>query len=161
MTPKRAFDSGGQNPNSSLWVRDWYGVGCTFVPNRVRHQGVILFGFRILGCMDMASHYSMYQHFIPQPPDALRATDVIQCLEDTIARHGPPRIGVAISHSVWLSSAELLLDEDTRPQGKFLHDNEIEFGPMSYQEKVKIEAWASKFDIHCEFDADNISNYSR
>ena len=56
------------------------------------------------------------------------------------------------------SSTEMLLDEDTAPQGQFLQAEDIEFGPMPYSVKQAIEAWVTSLGVRCEFNADNISN---
>src|ERR1700731_686925 len=120
MTPKRAFESGGFNPNNGLRVKQWYAVGCTFIPRRVRFETEILFGFRHLACMDVASHYTMHHKPLPRQPDPLKATDVIGFLSEVVQQHGRPSEGIVISHSAWLSSTEMLLDEDTAPQGQFL-----------------------------------------
>jgi hypothetical protein len=158
MTPKRAFESGGFNPNNGLHVKQWYGVGCTFVPQRVRFEGEILFGFRLLACMDVASHYTMHHKPLPRPPDPLKAVDVIEFLSEAVQQYGPPHDGIVVSHSAWLSSTEMLLDEDTAPQGQFLQREEIEFGPMEHGDKQAIETWVQSLGVRCEFNADNISN---
>jgi hypothetical protein len=159
MTPEKAFRSGGRNPHNGLCVRDWYALGCNFAPMRVMHEGTVLFGFRILICTDMASRYMMHTHFLLGVPDAVRVADLIQCFADVNSKYGPPRVGVVISHSVWYSSAEMIFDEDTAPQGEFLRNNEIEFGPMSHIDKIGIQSWASGLGIHCEFNADNVADY--
>lgn len=156
MTPESAFRSGGQNPESGVWVKDWYALGCVFAQSPVMHEDEVLFGFRVLACTDVASEYMMHFTMLPRQPDPVRAEDVIQCLGECISKHGAPRVGVVISHGVWLSSAELLLDEDTAPRGEFLRDHEIEFGPMAYEEKQAIEEWARKQGFRCEFSGDNI-----
>jgi len=160
MSPKEAFDSGGFNPNNGLRVKQWYGVGCTFIPRRVRFEDEIFFGFRVLGCMDIASHYSMHHKPLPRQPAPLQAAEIIDFLSEVIDQHGPPLDGVVISHSAWLSSTEMLLDEDTAPQGEFLQAEEIEFGPMPDSVKQAVVAWVTSLGVKCEFNADNISNVS-
>jgi hypothetical protein len=157
VTPKKAFDSGGFNPNNGLFVKDWYGVGCVFVPQRVRHENEILFGFRMLACTDMASHFDMHRISISKAPAPVMSAEIRLLLEETIERHGKPHHGIAISHSVWQSSLEMFLDEDTEPQGRFLKENEIEFGPMRDDEQQKIRQWIEGIGVRCEFNADNIS----
>ena len=161
MTPESAFRSKGRNPKTGVWVRDWYALGCVFAQDHVMYEGEALFGIRILACSDVASQYMMHFIMLPRQPDAVRAEDIIKCFGECISKHGPPRMGVIVSHSVWQSSAEMLLDEDTAPQGEFLKDHEIEFGPMAYEEKQAVENWAREQGFHCEFNGDNINDYAK
>ena len=158
MTPKETFDSNGYNPNSGLQVRDWYGVGCVFFPRGVLVDTEPVFGMRVLEVIDIASHFVIHHKPIPHRPNALRAQEVIDFLTETIAAHGPPRLGIVISHSAWLSSTELEFDEDTAVQGSYLQKAEIDFPPMSYDDKMKIEYWIKSHGVRCEFNADNISD---
>jgi len=48
---------------------------------------------------------------------------------------GLPRIGILLSPSVWKSSQEMLLDEQTDQRGEILQKMEIEIAPMLQKEK--------------------------
>ncbi len=57
-------------------------------------------------------------------------------LNATFARvGGMPRIGILLSPSVWQSSQEMLLDEQTDQRGEILQKMEIEIAPMLQKEK--------------------------
>ena len=157
MTPEQAFKSGGRNPKTGLWVHEWYACGSVFMPRPVLHEGKILLGIRQLTALDMASHFCMDFDMEPEAPDTLRANRLIPFLERVGERHGRPSKGWVISHSSWLSSLELALDDDTAQQGRFLEQAGIEFGPMSDRDKREIEAWGAKQEISVIFDADQIS----
>jgi hypothetical protein len=156
MSPKEAFESRGRNPSTGLWVKDWYVIGCVFSSQPVLYQGSLLVGFRTLVCTDAASFFLMHRAPIPAPPDRLTADQVIAFLSDVVSRHGLPRLGVAISHSAWLSSTELAIDPDTAPQGEFLATGGIRFPPMAAEDCDAIRARVTALGVACEFDADNI-----
>lgn len=156
MTPERAFHSRGFNPKMNLWVHDWHAMGTIFMEAHIIHEGRIITGMRGLTMMDMASHFNMHWKLVERPPDAATANDVITLLDETFSKYQQPKMGVVISNSVWYSSFELLADEDTAPRGKALKDMEIDFGPMSWDDKKKISDWVTAKGIRCEFNADDI-----
>jgi len=156
MSPKEAFESRGRNPKTGLWVKDWYCMGCVFSPQPVLSQGRLLVGFRTLVCTDAASYFLMHWSPIRGGRDRLTADQVIGFFSGVLDKHGPPRLGVVVSHSAWLSSTELAIDPDTAPQGEFLAASGISFPPMAAVDCDAIRAWADALGIAREFDADNI-----
>ena len=131
-------------------------MGCVFCPQPVQKEDEILIGFRMLSIVDIASGYIMHFDHLPCAPSAVDSATVIKLLSDAIKIHGAPRQGIVISHSVWLSSTELALDEDTATQGEFLQRYDIQFGPMTHEDKVRIRDWILSLGVRCEFNADNI-----
>jgi hypothetical protein len=157
MTPKDAFNSGGQNPNSEIWVKDWYLMGCIFSATPVQHQGEVLIGMRIASVIDVASYYTMGYIAIPKPPTAMNYDDVIGLLTTVLKQHGPPKCGIVISHSCWLSSSAMLKDADIAPRIETLKNKGIKFGPMKDDDKKRIIRWVEVEDgLRCEFDPENM-----
>lgn len=101
----------------------------------------------------------MHCDHIPEDPTPLSFEQIVHLLEGNFAKYQRSKVGIVISHSAWLSSHELYLDEDTAPQGEFLHRNGIEFGPMTQENKEKIYRWGNSLGLAVEFNADNINNY--
>jgi hypothetical protein len=156
MTPEQAFRSGGRNPNSGIWVREWFACGSVFTPQPILHEGELLFGVRSVTALDVASGFFMGFDMQPEPPDAVRAHRLIPFLERICDEYGDPSKGWVVSHSCWLSSLELALDDDTAEQGRFLETNGIEFGPMPDSDKAEISAWGSKRGFSILYDGDQI-----
>ena len=107
----------------------------------------------------MASFHVLHSLILQQEPQSVSSGQVTALLEQVFEIHQRPRKGVIVGHTVWLSSHELLLDEDTSVQGDFLERNGVCFGPMKYEEKMKITEWAKRLGLAIEFNADNINNY--
>jgi hypothetical protein len=157
MTPKDAFNSGGQNPNTGMRVKDWYLMGCIFAGTAVEYQGQVLVRTRIASVIDVASHYTMAFTPIPKPPTAMNSEEVVGLLTTVLKQHGPPRCGIVISHSCWLSSADMLKDADIAPRLKTLKTEGIQFGPMEQADRDRVETWVkSMVGVRCEFDPDNM-----
>ena len=156
MTPEQAFKSGGRNPNSGLWVREWFAFGSVFTPNPIMHEGEVLLGIRQVTALDVASGYFMGFDMLPEAPDTLRATRLIPFMERIFDDFGVPSKGCVVSHSCWLSSLELELDEDTAEQGEFLEKCGIQFGPMPDLDKTEISAWGDSRGIKILYDGDQI-----
>lgn len=156
MTPEQAFRSGGWNPDIGHWVRDWFVCGSVFTPQSIMHEGELLFGVRVVTALDFASGFCMGFDMPPEPPNAVRAHRLIPFLERICDEYGDPSKGWVVSHSCWLSSLELALDDDTAVQGRFLADHGIEFGPMSDSDKADIRAWGFKRGFDILYDGDQI-----
>jgi hypothetical protein len=120
------------------------------------HQGEVLLGVRQVTALDVASGFFMGFDMLPESPDALRATRLIPFMERICDDFGMPSKGWVVSHSCWLSSLELALDEDTAEQGEFLEQNGIQFGPMPQRDKDEISAWGVSRGIRIIFDGDQI-----
>jgi hypothetical protein len=120
------------------------------------HDDKLFLGVRAVTALDMASGYFMGFDMRPEAPDAVRAHQLIPFLERICDEHGAPSKGWVVSHSCWLSSLELALDDDTADQGRFLEENGIEFGPMSDKDKAEIIAWGERSGLNILFDGDQI-----
>ena len=156
MTPEQAFKMGGRHPRSGLWARQWYAVGTVFFPQGVEDQGKAFLGFRMLTCMDMASHYNMDFRALLKDPEPLTAVELIEFSQSLIDKFGKPSAGFIYSHSCWLSSTELVLDEDTAEQGEFLEQLGFAFGPMPQREKDDLEKWGRDHGFVVVFDANQV-----
>jgi hypothetical protein len=66
--------------------------------------------------------------------------------------HGKPNRGVLISKSVWQSSHEMLLDDDTSARGELLKQLDINIGPMDAAEKDKLAQAVKALALQVEFD---------
>ena len=97
---------------------------------------------------------------LPKDPDTLDLSDLVPFLDKITNDHGEPTKGYILSHSSWLSSTELAVDEDTAEQGEFLEQFGISFGPMPDSDKDRLLKWASERDRIFIFDADQIPNYT-
>ena len=156
MTPKEAYLSGGRHPKTGWRVGDWYGFVCTFFPKVLAHEGNELHGCRAIHAMDMASGFAMEFDAVPEEPTTIRSSRLIPFIERVFEVRGKPRKGLVVSHSCWLSSLELSLDEDTAMQGLALEEMGIEFGPMPDTDKDEIRKWALAHGVELFFDADQV-----
>jgi hypothetical protein len=159
MTPRERFQLGGQNPETGIWVREWYGIGSVFTPQRVLYQGTEIFGLRQLIATDLACQFILGFEALPKFPDAVDASELIPLLNKITEDHGPPTKGYIISHSCWLSSTELAVDEDTAVQGEFLELNGIHFGPMTEITKSRLDKWADERSAILIYDGNRIGDY--
>ena len=157
MTPERAFKSGGRNPNSGLWAGEWYAVGCVFFPQVVEDGGKQFFGFRMLTCMDVASTFLLGHQLLLRDPEALRSGEVIEFAERILDKFPSRLKGMVSSHSCWLSSLELVMDDETEEQGRFLEASGLSFGPMADGDKAELVAWGTGRGLAILFDGDQIS----
>lgn len=154
-SPKEVFDSGGFNPRLGIGVRDWYAIGCEFIPP-MQHEGQIITCARALVCADAASTYFMDHEIIPHSPAPVIASELITLIDRVFNKYGPPKTGVIISQSAWVSSAEMISDKDLCTRGEKLAQNDISFSEMSLLEKGRIAIWIEQHQLRCEFDANNV-----
>ena len=156
MTPEQAFRSGGRNPNNGLWVREWFAFVSAFTQYPLMYEGGEQLDIRLVTAIDVASGYRMGFDILPEATGTLRATRLIPFMERIFDDFGVPSKGCVVSHSCWLSSLELALDEDTAEQGEFLERCGIQFGPMPDMDKAEISAWGDSRGIKIIYDGDQI-----
>jgi|GEM_PF-2567861 len=93
-------------------------------------------GVQILAAMDAGTQKFLHASPIPKTPAPFTAEEIMNFLNATFDRVGGlPRIGILLSPSVWKSSQEMLLDEQTDQRGEILQKMEIEIAPMLQKEK--------------------------
>ena len=131
-----------------------------FLPQAYSHDGEEGFGFRMVVGVDEATNFILSMHPFYFPPAVLNYAELVPIMDDVVHRFGLPTKGFIISHSCWLSSTELVIDEDTNEQGEFLEGIGATFGPMSDTDKDRFRAWADSMGVLMLFDADQISNYN-
>jgi hypothetical protein len=151
------FRSGWRNPETGFRSRDWFAVGCIFSQTPIVKDDQILIAMRMMLSTDVATTYVLGHEPIAEKTDALDSDQVINFLKKITERHGTPRCGFVISHSAWLSSEELALDEDTAPRAEVLKQFDVHFGSMQFGDKSRIEAWVKDtLRVRCEFDGNKI-----
>ena len=156
MTPKEAYETKGQNPKSGIWVNEWHAYGSVFMPNSVKVGEGVITGMRTINSSDIASGFVMDIELVAMEPDAITGSQIISFIERVIKGYSKPSRGVIISHSCWLSSCELVEDEDTEQQGLFLESEGIKFDSMSQNTKDELLAWGRDNDLIILFDANEI-----
>lgn len=159
MSPTERFRLGGRNPETGILIRDWFGIGSVFTPQRVMYEGTELIGLRQLVASDLGCQFVLGVEMLPKIPTAVDATELIPFLDKITKDHGPPNKGYIISHSCWLSSTELAVDESTADQGEFLEVCGIHFDPMSEATMERLNEWASARSTILIYDGDKIGEF--
>lgn len=157
MDDEQRFFLGEPNSQNGVLLREWFCIGCSFIPDFPPEQGEKFFGFRQLAAVDISSAFSMGYHHIISDPDTLDFAAVVPFLENLEHHFGVPLKGYVLSHSCWLSSVELLVDEDTAESGEFLEEIGVSFGPMTDFDKQKLVEWAEDKGCKMLFDADALA----
>lgn len=158
MTPEKAFKKGLCNPDTGMCARDWFAIGCLFSPQGVVDgDGQVFMGYRVVTAIDAATTYFMHMQTMVRDPEPLTAGELIEFFEALLKKFGRPRKGLVVSHSCWLSSLELAMDDDTAEQGEFLQAIGHSFGPMADREKGDLTKWATDRGLELLFDGDQIS----
>jgi len=100
------------------------------------------FGVQVLVAIDAGTQKFLHASPIPKTPSPFTAEEIINFLNAAFDKvGGKPRTGILISSSVWQSSQEMLLDEQSDERGQILQKMEIEIAPMHQKEKdVLVEA---------------------
>ena len=130
------------------------------MPEPYSQDGKEGFGFRIVIGVDEATNFILSMHPFHKPPSVLNYAELVPIMDDVIERFGVPNKGFVISHSSWLSSTELVIDEDTSEQGEFLEEIGASFGPMTDSDKDAFRKWADSHGVLMLFDADQIPDYA-
>ena len=156
MTPDEAFKMGLRNPDTGVAARDWFAVGCIFSPQGVEKDGEAFLGYRVLTCMDVATGYFMHMELMVRDPEPLTCGELVHVIESLLDKHGRPFKGLVVSHSCWLSSLELAMDDDTAEQGAYVEALGHSFGPMPDREKKDLSKWAEDNGMILLFDGDQI-----
>ena len=157
MTNQEFFESEGRDPDSGFFVYDWYAMGCTFFDQPVHKDGELLLGVRSLATIDLASYYIMHATHQAKSASPVTSQEIIDHFTALFAKHRPPRIGIVISHSVWVSSQTFFTDPDLISRSDVIEDLELSFSEMDDTDKLRILDWASGLEIRCEFDGNKVS----
>lgn len=146
--------------------KDWYAIGNIFVnpfyfddplsgTPSAKKFGVNI-GIQVLTAMDVGASFALHARPVEKTPNFYTAEEILNFLKEVFSLHGKPRIGVVVSHSVWQSSQEMLLDPDTNDRGEFLKNLDVDIPPMPEVEKEKLSRAISQLGLRIEFDGDKI-----
>lgn len=154
------------NRPNQIRVRDWFALGQIFTapfyfddphsgdPLAVKY-GVNI-GVQALAASDVVSQYMLHARPIAKTPSALTAQEILTFLNEVFEKHGLPRIGIFLGPSIWMSSAEMLLDDVLAKRGELLRTLDIEIGPMQNRDKETFVASMTERGLKVEFDEDNL-----
>jgi len=152
--------------SSQIQVGDWFALSQGFMgpfcfddphggePSAVKY-GVSI-GVQALAAADMVSHHLLHGRPIPRMPGPLTAQEILSFLREVFDRHGLPRVGVLLAPSVWMSSAEMLLDDDLAQRAEFLRRLDIQIGPMERRHKETITVSLGHLGLRTEFEEDRL-----
>jgi hypothetical protein len=101
--------------------------------------------------VDYASQKALHCKPLSKTPGALTSADVLGFLSEVFDRYGLPRSMVMLAPSVWQSSHEMLLDDETLRRGEFLKTMDIEILPMTKTDKEAIRTWLRPFGLRLTF----------
>ncbi len=123
-------------------------------PSAVKY-GVSI-GVQALAAADVVSQDVLHGRPIPKTPAPLTAEEVLSFLREVFERHGLPRVGVLLARSVWMSSAEMMLEVDLAQRAEFLRQLDINIGPMERCQKATLAASLGQLALRVEFDEDRL-----
>jgi len=142
-------------------TKDWYAVLQMFGPYyfddpksgtpTAQNFGVNI-GVQTLVAVDYHSEYGLHVKAFAKTPGFLTASEVVCFIVEVLEKHGPPRKGVVIGESVWKSSEEMVLNEETRSRGEWLRNMEIEIPPMPRAEMDSIRTRLAAIGLKAVFD---------
>lgn len=146
--------------------KDWYALGQIFAGPFWfdRSHGVseatdgdTALGVQVLIAIEVVSERKLRATPISKTPSAFTADEVIDFLNEVFREYGKPAIGVIISESVWQSSHEFLLDDETLDRGRILDELDIEIGPMQAHGKSLITDKLSKDGLKVQYHGNVVS----
>ncbi len=146
-------------------TRDWYCLGQFFADRpfyfdnpagndpTAMNYGVSL-GIQHLALIDYASRFVLNAAPIEKTPGYLTATEVLEFLELSVAKHGRvwPKIGLMISPSVWRASDDLRDDPEIGQRIAHLHALDIHLPKMPQVEADAIESALVKMGLKVEWE---------
>jgi hypothetical protein len=146
--------------------KDWYALGQVFPQpycfdnpkgsdTSAKKYGVSI-GIQVLSAVDAVDGFYYHAKPLSRAPGALTAQEVLSFLNEVFSRHGKPRLGVIVGHSVWMSSHEMLLDDDIAERAQILKELDVEIGPMQQSEKDEIRTSLTRQGLRVEFDPDDM-----
>lgn len=110
-------------------------------------------GIQVLAAMDAGTQKFLHAAPIPKTPSYFTANEIIAFLQATFARTGgKPRNGILLSPSVWQSSQEMLLNEETGTRAEMLQSMDVEIAPMPQAEKDRIVELLRTLNLDVAFE---------
>lgn len=110
-------------------------------------------GVQVLAAMDAGTQKFLHASPIPKTPSYFTATEIISFLQATFERiGGMPSIGILLSPSVWQSSQEMLLNEETDARAEMLKILDVEIAPMPQAEKDRIVEYLKTLNLDVAFE---------
>ena len=122
---------------------EWIAIGCKFGPvcsfTACDGTGKIMVQYLIALCVTTGKA-------VPIAPDPwevgpFTAAHLIDFLEKVFRVHGKPGIGVVFSATIWRSSIDLALSDETAAAGNFMLDLQDPIPQMSPSERSLLQSW--------------------